>query len=113
MKKLVTLGARHTPPLDEYPKVEEKLPTLKATLDALEKKPDAMIAKPALTNDPGSIFEDQNGGPPNGPNGMRPGFPPGPGGSFPPGGSTPPGGSFPPNFTPPGGASGRPTGRTG
>lgn len=103
MKKLETLGSRHTPPLDEYPKVEEKLPTLKATLDALEKKPDAMIATPALTNDPGSIFEDQSG-PPNGPNGMGPGFPPPPGGSFPPGGSTPPGGSFPPNFTPPGGA---------
>ena len=88
MKKLVTLGARRSPPLDEYPKIEE-LPTLKDTLDALEKQPDAVIAKPPLTNDPGNIFEDQGGGPPNGTS-------PGPGGSFPPGGSMPPGGSFPP-----------------
>ena len=104
MKKLVTLGDRRTPPLDEYPKVEEKLKTLKDTLDALEKKPDAVISRPALTNDPGSIFEDQSG-PPNGPNGTGPGFPPPPGGSFPPGGSTPatrPGNLTP--ATPPGGA---------
>ncbi len=113
MKKLVTLGSRRTPPLDEYPKIEEKLPALKATLDALEKQPDAVIARPALTNDPGNIFEDQGGGPPNGPNGMGPGLPPGPGGSIPPGGSTPPrlappGGSFPPGGSIPPGGSFRP-----
>ena len=91
MKKLVTLGSRHTPPLDEYPKVEDQLPSLTATLDALNKKPDAVIPRPALT-DPGNVFADDaslNQVP--GPNGMMPG----PAGSMPPGGSTGPAGSMP------------------
>ena len=106
MKKLATFGARRTPPVDDYAKADEQLPSVAATLKALEEKPDAFIPKPALTNDPGSIFEDPTAAPPPGANG----FTPGPGGAG-SGGTTGGGGAGPGGTTGGGGAG--PGGTTG
>ena len=102
MKKLVTLGSRRTPALDEYPKVEDQLPSLAATVEALNKRPDAIIGKSALT-DAGNVFADDQSLQQTGPNGMTPpGFTP-PAGSGPAGvGSSGPAGSGPASFGPEG-----------
>ena len=108
MKKLATFGERRTPPLEEYSKAADLLPSVAATLEALDKRPDAAIAKPALTADPGSIFQDPNAVPAPGANGITPGpGGAGPGGTSgsgagaPPGSTTGSGGPRPPFSRPP------------
>jgi hypothetical protein len=98
MKKLVTFGERRKPPIDEYPKIEDELPSLKATTDALFKTPDVKVGRPSLTQIEGSIFDlDAPTGAPTGPGSMGPG-------SSPPPGVMPPGLSSPmPNSTTPDG----------
>ncbi len=108
--RLPTLGAKRTPPLDEYPDLEDNLKTLKQTVDELNAKHEDKIAKPAFTQRPGNMFSlaPKSGGPSlsslpgEGPGGDVPGpgntgWPPmgpgGPGGTGSPAGPGGPGGT--------------------
>jgi hypothetical protein len=126
MRKLVTFGDRRVPPLDEYPKIEEKLPDLKATIDALNSDQTKVVAAPSLTNRNFSVFDlDAGPGAPGGrpPFGSPPSSPSSPSSPFPPRGpmsGRPPGAAFPggrvytpPSFGSPGESSGRSPGAYG
>ncbi len=106
LRKLPTLGDKRQPPVDEYPNLEDKLTSLKQTVDDLDKTPAKDIAKPAFTQKPGDVFgldPTLGGGPAGtGPGGSVPPMPLGSSGKFPP-----PGMSIPPGGT---GGPGSPTG---
>jgi hypothetical protein len=101
MRKLLTFGDRRVPPVDEYPKLEEQMPNLKATIETLNSDPNKVVAAPSMTNRDFSIFDVEAGASPQ----MQPG------GTKPPAGMTPsrspfgPAGSSPPGmprvFVPP------------
>jgi hypothetical protein len=57
MRKLVTFGDRRVPPVDEYPKLEEEMPDLKATMDALNSDPTKFVAAPSIVNKEFSVFD--------------------------------------------------------
>jgi hypothetical protein len=89
MRKLLTFGDRRVPLLDEYPKLEEEMPGLKATLETFKEDPNAVPAGPSLINPDFSVFDDPDTG--AAPRTMQPGM-----GGRPPMGLTPgspPGGS--------------------
>ncbi len=88
MRKLLTFGDRRVPPVDEYPKLEEDLPDLKATVEALNKDPNAVIAAPSIINKDFSVFDlNDDSGQPTQPGGKPP-LGMAPSGRFPPGGSS-------------------------
>jgi hypothetical protein len=89
MRKLLTFGSRRVPPVDQYPKIEEDLPSLKATVDTLNKNPNLVPAGPSLTNRDFSVFD------------VDPGTGAGPG-TMQPGGSARPPNSLTPSAPPPG-----------
>ena len=81
LPKLPTFGDLRTPPTDEYPNLEDKLPNLKKTMEKLDATPTTSVAKPSFTQAPDDLFSIPPGagvGP--GPGGMGPGGP-GPGGT--------------------------------
>jgi hypothetical protein len=95
MRKLLTFGDRRVPPVDEYPKIEEELPGLKATMDTLNKNPNLVPAGPSLTNRDFSVFDIESGA--------------GAGSSTPrPGGSGSPSPALTPSTPPPGFGGARP-----
>jgi hypothetical protein len=108
MKKLLTFGGRRVPPLEEYPKIEEEMPSLKATLETLNKSPDAVVAGPSLIDREFSVFDDLDVG--AGQQTTRPGGSSSPSGALtpavpPPGMSTGGAGVFNPSFGSPSGSS--------
>ncbi len=101
MRKLLTFGDRRTPPIEEYPKIEEEMPDLKATIEAINKDPNAVVGAPALISKDFSVFDADVGStasPTMSPGGSTTPMRPMPGGSIRPGGSTPPGGLLRPSF---------------
>jgi hypothetical protein len=85
MRKLLTFGDRRVPPLDEYPKIEEEMPGLKATLETFKEDPNAVPAGPSIINRDFSVFDLDTGAAPQmmqpgmsgrSPMGMTPSSPP-------------------------------------
>jgi hypothetical protein len=93
MRKLPTFGARRTPPLDEYPKLEDQVEPLKKTVEALSQAPSQKVARPSFSQAPnGSIFDlNPEAGQQNGPFSMPGYFSPQLGSGSPPGTDTRPG----------------------